>query len=100
MPDRTLSQLLSDDHATLTRKLDQQPLSGAVMARIVGRTRRRWIVLGAAIAGAVLTASQIPSLAPVHLVVLGMTVPGVWMLIGAGLIAATSAVLGWNLGQE
>lgn len=103
MPDRTLSQLLADDHAQLTHKLEQRPLTNAVMARLARRARRKWIVLGAAaIAGATLAASQISSLElePLHLAVLGPNGPSATMLAGAALIAVTTAVLGWSLGQE
>ena len=101
MSDRTLNQLLADDHAALSRRLEQAPLTERVMARIVRRQRRKWIVLGsAAIAGMILAASQMPSLEPLHLAVLGNNLPSATMLMGALLIAATTAVLVWNLGQE
>jgi hypothetical protein len=103
MPDRTLSELLAADHAQLARELEKSALTGKVMARIGRRARLKAMVLGsAAIAGAALAASQISALhvGALHLDGFSLGGPGVAALAGAALIAATSAVLGWNLGQD
>ena len=59
--------MLMADHAALTRALERRPLTEAVLARLARRSRRKWIVLGAAaLAGVALAGSQMMALAPVH----------------------------------
>lgn len=100
MPDGALSRLLAEDQAALTRRLEREPLTEAVLTRLARRERRRWTVLGlAALAGVVVAASQLPMLLPLTTTGFGIAVPAV-LTAGMLLIAATTAALGWNLGER
>jgi hypothetical protein len=100
MQDR-LSELLRNDHITLSVALEQPPLTDAVLSRLARRQRREQIALGLAVlVGLGLAAWQLPALRFLHLPTFGFAVRDLSLLAGTLVIGATVAVFGWSLSER